>query len=134
VNRRPNQRKKILAIHVDVFRVAVVVTWETNKAWVMNHARTHGIAVTEDGFGQAFSREVEDNECLGLCISFGDRNSDVLVWLRERPTKATDYGVLYHELYHAVDCIAESRHLKCAECRAFTFEYLVNQCNKFFWP
>jgi len=133
--KKPTPRpRKYLVVHLSIFRVAVVVTWETDKAWIMNHARRHNIAATEEGIGKELSRHIEKDGCLGLCVYFGDGNADVLVWLRERPERASQYGVLYHELHHAARRVSKDRNLKGAEAEAFIFEYLANECNSFLWP
>jgi len=51
------------------------------------------------------------------------------------------YGILYHELYHAVDYIARNidgetilyNEHKNSEPRAYLYQYLANQANTFFW-
>jgi hypothetical protein len=120
-----------LAINVAVFRMHVIVTWETEAEEIERYARKHKVEVAEK-FVDEFKENTKD--AIGVCMVFANENPDVLVWLRKRPRKASDYGTLYHELYHAVDNISESRNLKDeAEARAYAFEYLATEANKFFW-
>ena len=100
----------------------------------MDYAIKHGVPITEDDWGKEFSKHIDNKTCIGLAILYGDDNSDVLVWLKKRPEKCSEYGVLYHELYHAVDSIIESRNLfEEKESPAFIYEYLAMECNNYFW-
>jgi len=127
-----SRKENFLSINVEIYRLHVVVTWETKAEQIAIYAKKHGITVAK-----RFIDDFEENsrEALGLCMKFENDNPDLIVWMERRPKKASEYATLYHELYHAVDSISESRNLdKEEEARAYVFEYLVTQANKFFWP
>jgi hypothetical protein len=122
---------KFLPINMAMLRMHVIVTWETEAEEIESYARQHKVEVAKR-FVEDFKENTKD--AIGVCMVFDNENPDVLVWLRKRPKHATDYGTLYHELYHAVDNISESRNLDDeAEARAYAFEYLATEANKFFW-
>lgn len=123
---------KFLAINLAVYRLHVIVTWDTSAEEIAEYSEAHGCDVSKR-FVSDFKEHAED-ALLGLCMKLHNENPDVLVWLKQRPRRASDYGTLYHELYHAVDDISKSRNLDDeAESRAYIFEYLVTEANKFFW-
>lgn len=130
--RQAGQSPKFLAINLALYRLHVIVTWETTGAEIAEFARQHGCRVS-DRFVPDFNEQASD--ALGLCMAFHNDYPDVLVWLSKKPTKASSYATLYHELYHAIDSVSKSRNLADEpEARAYAFEYLVNECNRFFWP
>lgn len=65
----------------------------------------------------------------------------MLIWLKARPKRCSEYGPLWHELMHAVDRIAN----QCdpndsffnrgmgSEPRAFLYEYLAVEITKDLW-
>ena len=78
----------------------------------------------------------------GWCTNYGGNgNSDVVTWLKDRPTKASEYGTLWHELVHAVDKIANQADPGAhfyddswqSEPRAFLYEYLAVEISKVLW-
>ena len=123
--------KNFLLINLAIYRLHVVVTWGTSAAQIVQYAKKHGYTPAKR-FVAEFQEHTQDS--IGLCMTFSNSNPDVLVWLRERPKRASDYGTLYHELYHAVDSVSESRNLaEELEARAYAYEYLVTEANRFFW-
>ena len=129
-------KTKFLEINLAIYRVYVVVTWDTSKKEIMNYVKHNSpkLKITEEVWGKEFSKCVDDNRCNGLTIELGDDNCDILVWLRKRPQTASEYGVLYHELHHATRAIVDSRNLGIEhESPAFIYEYLATQCNKHLW-
>lgn len=122
-----------LIINVPLYALVVTVIWDVDMEGIKKYARRHKV---EAQLSEKWIKDVAKamKDARGLCAHLGYNNTDVLVWLKERPTKATEYGVLYHELYHAVDWIARPHNLKKEiEARAYLFEYLVTECNKFLW-
>jgi hypothetical protein len=72
----------------------------------------------------------------GFCCNLGLCNADVLVWVQKRLCKtssAAEFGVLYHELMHAVDRICARKGIDDTETRAYLFEFLANECHKVLW-
>lgn len=123
--RKPSKLPKFLAINLAIYRLHVVVTWETKGEEIAQYAQAHGCVVSPR-FVQDFTEESRD--ALGLCMKFSNDNPDVLVWLSTRPSTSATYATLYHELYHAVDEVSKSRNLADEpEARAYAFEYLVSQ-------
>ena len=126
---------RFLHVSLAVYRITVVVTWETTPAEIVRHGRRWGIASLTDEWRDALAKDLSEKACAGICLLYGADNSDVLVWLRHRPQKASQYGVLYHELYHAVAAVVRERHLGGeSESPAFIYEYLATRCNQVLWP
>lgn len=126
--------KKFLEIPLSIYRILVLISWETTKEEIIKFARNHKVIITEEQWGKDFFQHYQNKRCNGLCMELGDDNCDILVWIRKIPTSSSEYGVLYHELYHAVYHIIEQRNLyNEIESPAFIYEYLANECNKYFW-
>lgn len=127
-------KKNILVIPVPLYRVTVLVAWDVPIESVGRHCRKHGCNITKEWIKDRVSFAEGAN---GICTNLGEGNTDVLVWLKNnlhRRSKASEFGILYHELYHAVDRIGKSHNLmEEEEARAYIFEYLVFRCNQFFW-
>ena len=121
-----------LAINVPIYRLHVLITWGTTPEQIRKYSAKHKLELAES-FEREFKGHLADG-ALGLCMEPKANNADILVWMKERPLRASSYGTLYHELYHAVDSISESRSLADEpEARAYVFEYLVTEANRFFW-
>lgn len=119
--------KNFFNINVAIYRMHVVVTWGTTAEQIVRYVGQHNVTVGKD-FVKQFREHTSD--AIGLCMKFRNDNPDLLVWMGKRPRKASEFGTLYHELYHAVDSISESRNLKDEEeARAYVFEYLVAEAN-----
>lgn len=130
------KESKFLEIELAIYRLFVVVTWETTKEEIVKFVKTNSpnLVITDEKWGKDFSEAADDRRTAGLTILLGDDNCDVLVWLRKRPKTAKDYGVLYHELHHATRSIVDSRNLSIEhESPAFIYEYLATKSNQFFW-
>jgi hypothetical protein len=124
---------RFIEITLTIYRLHVVVTWETTLRDVAAFAKRHSVLLSE-GWRSDFTRIATDGTCNGFCMSLGDDNCDLLVWLRRRPRRSRDYGTLYHELFHAVQAIIKSRNLGAEiESPAFLYEYLATQCNRVLW-
>lgn len=123
---------KYIVINLSIYRCVVVVTWEQDIDKIMKYVKKHGVKIKDDWKGVF---ETHQEKSAGVCITLGEDNTDCLVWIKERPKRASQYGTLYHELYHAVDHISEAHALTIdeKEARAYMFEYLVNNCNKILW-
>jgi hypothetical protein len=125
-----------IEIYLSIYRRSVVVVfgWELQK--IIKLANKKGIKT--DKFSERMKNEFYGS---GLCCHFGDDNNDILIWLRDFPEQSSQFGVLYHEIYHAVDIVAENIDsefkLYCdngmSEARAYLYEYIVTECNKILW-
>jgi len=137
--------KRLPPIDIDValYRIHVVlfIGWDLDA--MIAHGRKHGISegcFTPD-WKSWMSAAIET--AAGLCANFGEstKNSDILIWLRDNPTKASEYGPLWHELLHAVDKIAlhadpSARFFAesgMSEPRAFLYEYLAVKFTQVLW-
>ena len=119
---------RFLIIPIGVYRLHVVVTWEASIKKIIQFLKHHHAKVSKN-FADEFLENTQD--AIGLCMRYSDDNPDLLVWLQDRPRKTSQYGTLYHELYHAVDSIAESRAMEDeVESRAYVFEYLATEANR----
>ena len=100
-----------IQIPVDIYRLHVIVAWSASKEQIMALAKQSKVGATEKGFGDTFSGLL-NGDSSGFCMEFGENgNTDVLVYLRKRPCKASEYGTLYHELFHAVQGIINDHDL-----------------------
>ena len=126
------KEKNTFVIHVPTYRISVVVTWEQDIKKIVTWAKKQGVKNVSKEWQDEFVKQKET--AAGLCMSLGKNNTNVFVWLCERPERTSQYGNLYHELYHAVDRIKENCSLaEEKESPAFIFEYLANECNRRLW-
>jgi hypothetical protein len=124
---------QFLDIPCAIYRVHVVVTWGTTIAEIARYAFRHHVRLSLTWI-KTVEQEIGDGGCSGCTFNFGDGNTDILVWLRTRPKKASNFGTLYHELYHATRAIAESHSfVKEEEAQAFLYEHLATACNRVLW-
>ena len=128
------QKQFYIQIPVDIYRLHVIVAWGASKDQIMALAKESNVQVTENGFGATFAGLYAGSSS-GFCMEFGENgNTDVLVYLRRRPRKTTEYGTLYHELFHTVQSIIKDHDLHAeTESPAYLYEYLATECNKYFW-
>lgn len=123
-----------LTVYLAIYRLTAVITWGTKAKEILQYAKDHNVTISES-YEKEFLQEFDIPKPTGRCMNLGDGNNDILVWIKGRPQHRSHYSVLYHELYHAVDYISKSHGLRDElEARAYIFEYLVNECNNYFWP
>jgi hypothetical protein len=123
--------KNVLEIDVELFHLHVEIFWETDFPTIAQFVKKRGCEVTDEWIQHNIALH---KRCDGTCQNIGEGNADVMVWLRKRPTKASEYKTLYHELYHAVDLIADSHNLHGErEARAHLYGFLITKCNQYFW-
>lgn len=136
-NKKKQKKFNFLIIPIPLYEVSVVIYFGVNLKKVIKDGVKGGIQ--KDRFDRNFKTFFEDNakEGQGFCIDFGTGNKDVLVWIWKIPEKLSEYKVLYHELYHATDHIANSRNFnyedKLSEPRAYLFGYLFNEVSLKLW-
>jgi hypothetical protein len=125
-----------IEIYLSIYRRSIIVVFGWDLQKIINLAHKKNIKTAK------FSERMKDEFYgAGLCCKFGDHNTDILIWIKDFPDRASKYGILYHELYHAVDVIAEDIDpefkLYCedgvSEARAYLYEYIVTECNKVLW-
>ena len=127
----------IITIPVPLYRMSVVIFIGGGVDDFVKHGLTHHI--TKDYFTEEWKKWVKEHlDGLGLMADYGQGSSDVLVWLKVRPDRVSNFAVLYHELYHAVDQISKSRGFdnktsENCEPRAYLFEYLFTEASKVLW-
>ncbi len=127
-------KDKFISISLDIYRCHVIVTWESNPDKIMAWAKKHGVKEFQKDWKEVFKDN--SDKANGITIELGKNNNDVLIWLKEKPEKLSQFGTLYHELYHATDQVAINHAMdftKEIEGRAYIFEYLANQCNLILW-
>lgn len=128
-------KTNILIIPLPIYRLHVIVCWDITIKEAALHCRKRGCDLVTDEWIQTTASFVDGAN--GFCTNLGNGNTDVLVWLKNglsAKSKASEFGTLYHELYHAVDRISRTHNLGDEEeARAYIMEYLVTECNKFFW-
>jgi len=85
--------------------------------------------------------DITEENIGGATTTLGEKNRDVIVYLKKIPKVASEFGVLYHELYHAVDLVMSGidKHNLCydkdgmSEPRAYLYQYLVDKCHNVLW-
>lgn len=124
------EKSKFLLINLPIYRLSVVLTWETDAQEIAKWTASQGVKVAP-----RFERDFKEasGDALGLCMSLDNKYPDMLVWLAKKPSNKDGFHTLYHELYHAVDGISENRNLGDEkEARAYLFEHLVTVCDETF--
>lgn len=124
-----NKNNKFILIDIEIYKMSVIVTWETTAEEIEGYIYKL-VKKKPEKFRETFLDNVKGAD--GICLSiFG---SDKLLWLKKRPMKSTEYGVLYHELHHAVYSIAQDHCFNDeTEAMAYLYEYIVNICNRTLW-
>lgn len=132
-----------IEVYLRTYRRSVVVFFGTTAEGILKMGKKRGISVRlfTDSWVAALKELSTEKTTSGFTMQFGDNNTDVLISMRERPKKASEYGRLYHEVYHAVDEIAwavdETNKLTTkdgtSEARAYLFEHIVNELNSKLW-
>ena len=121
---------KLIEIFVTLYRLTVVIAWETDLREVLKFCQKR-CSLTEKEIQEIAEYGEEAN---GITVNLGEYNTDILIWLKKRPKKASEYGNLYHELHHATFHIAKSHNLNNEmEAQAYLYEYLATQANQYFW-
>lgn len=130
---------KFIQIPIILYRLSVIIFFNQTLDKIIKTGIKRGInkeKFTVD-WKEWPAREIENKNTQGFCLNYGEENKDVLIWLKKRPEKLSEYLPLYHELYHAVDFIADSRNFsvedKISEPKAYLFEYLFKQVSEFLW-
>jgi hypothetical protein len=140
-------RNRFLNIPVVIYRRQVVVAvGDVELKDIVAYAKKNAPDLElSDDWKEGVEYLLDDSSkysgCLGLCTHFGEQNTDILVVVKGWPKTATEFGVLYHELYHAVEMIAADvdrvNHMMTvddySEPRAYLIEYLMTECNKALW-
>jgi hypothetical protein len=138
---RPTHEPAIV-VEIPIYRLHLVLV----IGWTVEEIVEHGClsGISPDSFSeewQGWCRESYNKDALGFCTSFGRKNSDILIWLKNRPARARDCGTLWHELSHAVDRIAAHCDARNAffteswvsEPRAYLYEYLAVEITRVLW-
>lgn len=137
------EKVKPIEIYLDIYRCSVVVFCGTSPEEIRSLALRRGIS--KEILNKKFMRETEaimEEKIGGFCVPFGEDCRDILVWVRKIPKFNSEYRVLYHELYHAVDMVfagIDKNTLGYAkegvsEPRAYLYDHLVYKCQQVLWP
>jgi len=135
-------KNKNIEIRVPIYRMSVIIFFDSTLDEIIKYGIKHKIK--KERFSNNWKEEVKDmidSDINGFTVDYGENNRDILIWLRKKPEKMSEYGVLYHELYHAVDIIAvdcDDSHMfynkhGMSEPRAYLYEFLINCCNTVLW-
>lgn len=136
------RKPTFIVIPLDIYRRHVVVAIGASLDDVVNYGLDFNIG--EERFNDEWKKGFSDclgDLCSGSCHNYGDGNSDILVHLKTYPTKASEFGVLYHELSHAVDLVAHQTDENSkwfaddgmSEPRAYLLEFMINACHTVLW-
>jgi hypothetical protein len=129
--------KKPIEIYIPIYKVTVIMVFGWTKEQILKCGKEHGVKEQRE-----MSKWIDKNidTCSGFCVRYGDGNRDILIWLKKYPESFKEYGVVYHELYHAIDFIAYDidpetmmSNEGSSEARAFLFEYIINEANRVLW-
>lgn len=124
------KESKFIQLYLDIYDVTVLVTWEKDAKKIIKHLDKISINKTEPEFSRHIEKLLQRG-IGGFCTDFG---TDKVIWIQKRPEKNSEYGVLYHELYHSVDHISRDKSMESEwEAKAYMFQYLVEHCNKVLW-
>ena len=137
--RKKKKTVNFIKVGLPLYRVSVAVFFGVSLDGIIKEGVRGGIdskKFTEE-WKKWPSEQISGTSCTGFTMEYGEGNKDVLVWIRKKPQKLSEYAVLYHELYHATDHIADSRDFytgdKISEPRAYIFEYLFMEVSKVLW-
>jgi len=128
-----------ISIPIEIYRRQVILFIGADEKTIFRYGTRYKCNLTEHWKGVVKSLMASD--CRGFCMPYGDGEADILIWLRKRPKRATEYDTLYHELYHAVDYIADSvdpleglrDRENSSEARAYLYSWLATECNRVLW-
>lgn len=130
---------KPIDIEVAIYRMHVVLFCGHSLREIVDTGVRHGIS--RSLFTTDWQKNVTENitsDCKAFMIEYGVGNRDILVWLRSKPRKVSEFATLVHELSHVVDriasgCDTNSRFMDKdgdSEPRAFLQEYLFTESVK----
>lgn len=131
------KKLQFIEIPVRIYEISVIIFFGGDLEFIIKTGIKKGIK--KEQFTKSWKNWVENGikEIQGLCCNYGEGNKDVLVWMCKYPETLKDYRILYHELYHATDHIADSINFdsvdKLSEPRAYLFEYLFNEASLILW-
>ena len=132
-----------LKMPVEIYRLNVFICINQSRKEVEDFGEKSGIQTWrfDNEWTMKFNNAYNMSSGFVLLFGEGESNRNLLLWLKNRPSHIGYDGVLYHELYHVVEWIAnavdpssrlcdEDGH---SEARAYLFQYLVNKAHDFFW-
>lgn len=136
------KKLKPIEIYLPIYRCAIVIFFEYSAEEMKKFGLKRNIK--EETLPRKWIRDTEsviEEKIGGFATNFGEKNRDVLVWVKNIPRTSTEYGVLYHELYHAVDLVffgIDQNTLGynkdgMSEPRAYLYQYIINECNRILW-
>ena len=131
----------VICIPAAIYRRHVIVFFGASIDEIIAYGVKHRIGRASFSLEWVEIAQQAAGKNAGFCLDYGEGNGDILVWVRKYPKTAAEVGILYHELYHAVECVAsavdpirrlvdEDGH---SEARANLFEYLVTEVNRVLW-
>ena len=126
---------RVFSVYVGVYRCSVSVFCGTSLEDIVDYGIRCGLpAESLNGrWEKAIEKTIKEKNVGAFCDWYGKHSRNIIIWVTHRPKTTTDFGVLYHELYHAVDMIAKDVDFDKRlgdEGRAYLFQYLADECNK----
>lgn len=127
---------KYLRLECWPYKRQIVVMWECSAKATARRLRKIGAKIDKQ-WERDKAAVIGSRTTQGFITHAGPPDSlDLLIWLRYRPRRADQFGVLLHELYHAVDRISRSVDAAFAmtapdgdsEARAYLYEHLAAYC------
>lgn len=123
----------IIEIPLIIYPVHMIVMMNTDYSEIKQHLISNKVSISPQ-FEKAIRGWLDAPNTKGYCCAYGYKeNPDVLILLKSRPKKASEYGILYHEIYHATDRLSRSLGLIGFETKAYLFQYLITECNRVLW-
>ena len=121
----------IVTIPVVIYNIHVFVFVNGGAKNIIDYAKELGLKLSKRWI-KGLDSQYKGNG-LGFCTYYGEDNIDILIGIKKPLLKASDYGTLYHEIYHAVFWILKDHSIKDEEAGAYLYEYISTECNRVLW-
>ncbi|HEC65717.1 MAG TPA: hypothetical protein ENI23_10500 [bacterium] len=126
----------LIEIPIEIYRHDILIFCGYELESIFNKAKKLGFKELDDFREKLISSRKYD---IGTTLNRNDRRIVIILW--DMPKKATDYSILYHEIYHAVDRISVSVDPNyslsdrngISEARAYLYDYIATEANKVLW-
>lgn len=137
-----NSDKMLIEIRIHIYKIHLLLFIGHTAKEIVAMAKKRG--VKDDTFPKYWIPETQntmDGNASGFCGHLGENNRDILIWLRKKPRVLSEFGVLYHEMIHAIDFIFHDIDEQekgfdkrgISEARAYLYEYLIIEAQRKLW-
>jgi len=129
------KEKKYIDIFIEIYKMNLIIFWDSTGEEIAKYVKKYSKLDSESI--KDLNKDINSG-CAGFSGSLYKDGIDKIIWLKEKPEKVHTFGVLYHELHHAVEFIADDKgfngsSITSKEAKAYLFEYIVNYCNTKLW-